>query len=256
VPRFEPGPFHSVRAADLATLFRRTAFAADDDLSSRYFLDGVLVEPDRAHAALVGVATDGRRIARQIIPAVLGEAPDVARRTLLPSKAVRLFGRLLGPEDDLNVHLRLGERAALLRTDTAEASARLVEGRFPRYQDVFPDRCVHRATTTVEDLKEAIGAALVTTALETRGIDFVLAERGCVLRSAAADRGKGEVALTLGYEGPDLTITLDGEFLLQCLKILPATQAITLEVPADGRTLVLTGADRYHYLQCPIVNAE
>ena len=67
-----------------------------------------------------------------------GDAPTVGGSPVIPVKALKLIERNLD-DDDPPVHLAIqAGTSALIRTDRAVIYTRLVEGRFPRYQDVFP----------------------------------------------------------------------------------------------------------------------
>ena len=136
VPDFAAISYHVVAAADLKKLIRRTIFATDVE-STRYALGGVLVELTAESIAMVG--TDGRRLARMSAPAdAENQPPAPAGFPVIPVKALKLIERNLA-DDDPPVHLTIQSgTAVLMRTESAVIYSRLVEGRFPRYQDVFP----------------------------------------------------------------------------------------------------------------------
>jgi len=136
VPDFAATSYHVIRAADLRKLIRRTIFATDVE-STRYALGGVLVELTPETITMVG--TDGRRLARMTAPAEAeNQAANPTGSPVIPVKALKLIERNLD-DDDLDVHLAIQSGAAVLvRTERAVIYSRLVEGRFPRYQDGFP----------------------------------------------------------------------------------------------------------------------
>ena len=100
-------------------------------------LGGVLVELTAESIAMIG--TDGRRLARMSAPAdTENDPPAPAGFPVIPVKALKLIERNLA-DDDPPVHLTIQSGSAvLMRTESAVIYSRLVEGRFPRYQDVFP----------------------------------------------------------------------------------------------------------------------
>src|SRR5439155_13702299 len=136
VPDFAATSYHVVAAADLRKLIRRTMFATDVE-STRYALGGVLVELTGESITMVG--TDGRRLARMVAPAEAeNDAAPPTGSPVIPVKALKLIERNLD-DDDPPVHLAVqAGSAVLVRTERAIFYSRLVEGRFPRYQDVFP----------------------------------------------------------------------------------------------------------------------
>ena len=173
-----------VAAADLKKLIRRTIFATDVE-STRYALGGVLVELTAESIAMVG--TDGRRLARMSAPAdAENNPPAPAGFPVIPVKALKLIERNLA-DDDPPVHLTIQSgTAVLMRTESAVIYSRLVEGRFPRYQDVFPANVEVKIPLEAGPLRLAVEQASIVTSEESRGVDF---QFGC--GSAAADQPVG-----------------------------------------------------------------
>jgi DNA polymerase-3 subunit beta len=67
--------------------------------------------------------------------------------------------------------------------------SRLVEGRFPRYQDVFPAKSEVKIPMEVGPLRLAVEQASIVTNEESRGVDFKFAPEALTLASQAADVG-------------------------------------------------------------------
>ena len=136
VPDFAAHSYYVIDATDLKKLIRRTMFATDVE-STRYALGGVLVELTVESIAMVG--TDGRRLARMSAPATAENNPPPSTGSpVVPVKALKVIERNL-VDDELPVHLCLqAGTAVLIRSERAVIYSQLVEGRFPRYQDVFP----------------------------------------------------------------------------------------------------------------------
>ena len=74
----------------------------------------------------------------------------------------------------------------LMRTETAVIYSRLVEGRFPRYQDVFPTNVEVKIPLEAGPLRLAVEQASIVTSEESRGVDFQFG--GGMLRSSPASR--------------------------------------------------------------------
>jgi DNA polymerase-3 subunit beta len=175
IPDFAATAYHAIAAADLRRLIRRTMFATDVE-STRYALGGVLVELKPDSVTMVG--TDGRRLAHQVAEAQAeGGAEAPPGNPVIPVKALKLIERNLD-DTDPPVHLAIqGGAAALIRTDRAVIYCRLVEGRFPRYQDVFPASVeVKVPFQEIGPLLSAVEQASIVTSEETRVVEFTYAE--------------------------------------------------------------------------------
>ena len=250
VPDFAAASYHAVAAADLKKLIRRTIFATDVE-STRYALGGVLIELSDDTITMVG--TDGRRLARMSAPA---EAENGAvaptGSPVVPVKALKLIERNLD-DDDPPVHLAIQSgTAVLVRTERAIIYSRLVEGRFPRYQDVFPSSVEVKIPMEVGPLRSVVEQASIVTSEESRGVDFRFSDGLLRLSSQAADVGRSHVELPIAYEGKDIEITFDPRYLTDALRTLDEQASITAELIDHKNAAVFKTDDGYTYVVMPL----
>lgn len=250
VPDFSATAYHVIAAADLKKLIRRTIFATDVE-STRYALGGVLVELTAESIAMVG--TDGRRLARMWGAAEAeNDPPAAAGSPVIPVKALKLIERHLA-DDDPPVHLTIqAGSAVLMRTETAVIYSRLVEGRFPRYQDVFPANAEAKISLEAGPLRTAVEQASIVTSEDSRGVDFRFGGGMLKLTSQSADVGSSHVELPIPYEGKVVEITFDPRYLTDALKTLDDATAITAELIDAKNAAVFKTDDHYTYVVMPL----
>jgi len=251
VVTFDESKYHVIGARLFREIILRTEFATDLE-SSRYALGGVLFELDTDKVTAVG--TDGRRLARMEGPAqsVNGHS-TTDTMTIIRTPSLRAIGRAIGDSDN-EVHLAARGNDVLLRTPRCTFYSRLVEGRFPRWRDVFPQRRdAPRIDMQVGPLAAALRQASVVLTGESRGIDFTFAGGTLTLAAASAETGQSEVELPVAYDGPKIVVALDHKFVLDFLKVLPQEANITLEIE-NGETAVVFHADggAYGYVVMPL----
>ena len=235
-----------VPASDLARMIRRTIFATDED-SIRYALGGTLVERDsEGRLALVG--TDGRRLARQTGECRLfGDFPPPP---VFPVKAWKILLKHL--EDGSNVGLAFGDNLAHVDAGAVKLWTRLVEGRFPRYQDVFPGDPRGALTAEAGPLLAAFKQAEVCTSEESRGVDLALAPGAVSLAAQSADVGAAAVEVPAAYEGPGVTLSLDVRYVVDVLAALDPTLALRIGVIDHKSAAVMRTDDGYAYVIMPL----
>jgi DNA polymerase III subunit beta len=257
VPPFAGEDYHTVPPVDLERLVERTVFATNVR-STQYALGGALLEADGDTVALV--ATDGRRVARMTAQAVkegkgaMGGngrmAPVVPRRAL---KALARLARGTEPPVRISGHSGAITNGVCFRTGHGDLHARLLEGRFPRYQDIFDTvKAKHSATVAASALRAAVEQSVITTSDESRGVDFAFGGDIAVLFSTAADVGQSKVELPLAFHGAAITLTLDVRYLLDMLRALPPEEEVRLEI-SGPKTAVVFRAEGYHYAVQPLV---
>jgi DNA polymerase III subunit beta len=250
VPDFGATAYHIVSAADLKRLIRRTMFATDVE-STRYALGGVLLELGPESITMVG--TDGRRLARMTAVAqVEGDVDGNPGQPVVPVKALKLIERNLN-DDDPPVHIAVQPGvAALLRTERAVIYSRLVEGRFPRYQDVFPNAAEAKVPLEAGSLLAVVEQASIVTSEESRGVDFTFGNGALKLSSQAADVGSSHVELAIEYSGKEIGITFDPRYLTDALRTLDPTTRITVDLIDHKNAAVFRTEDHYTYVVMPL----
>ena len=254
VPDFAATSYHVIEAADLKRLIRRTIFATDVE-STRYALGGVLVELTPESIAMVG--TDGRRLARMsAVAEAENNPPQLGGSPVIPVKALKVIERNMA-DDDPPVHLAFQNgTAVLVRSEKAVIYSQLVEGRFPRYQDVFPANSEVKIPLEVGPLRVAVEQASIVTSEDSRGVDFQFCSGVLRLTSQSATVGNSLIELPIVYEGKTVEITFDPRYLTDALKTLDDMTSITAELIDANNAAVFKTNDRYAYVVMPLTREQ
>lgn len=250
VADFKESAYWEVPARLLRELIRRTVFATDSE-SSRYALGGVLLEYQAGKLTAVG--TDGRRLAVMEGPTngVNGyKGPDSP--TIVPTRAMQLIERTI-TDGDAEVQVVARQNDILLRTARAVVYSRLVEGRFPKWRDVFPKReNAQKIPMIVGPTHSAVRQAAIITSEESRGIDLTFADGKVVISGRAAETGQSRVELPLAYDGPQISISLDPRYLSDFFRVLDADKPFTLEIKDSDSAAICSTDDGYGYVVMPL----
>lgn len=137
VPGVEGENLLEVNAFSFADAVSQTSIAAATD-ESRPVLTGLLMLIDGNLLTLVGV--DGFRLSKKNIK--LKKSVDEAIKEIVPAKALVEVEKLIrdvAEEDDvLKVFLMSSKNQMLFKIGDVELSTRLIEGKFPPYEDILP----------------------------------------------------------------------------------------------------------------------
>lgn len=245
-PEAPAGGSLEIPAADLGRMIRRTIFACDEE-STRYALGGTLVEPDGDGLALIG--TDGRRLARQTGSCTyLGERPPGS--PVFPVRAWKVLLKHL--DEGVAVGLAFDRNSAHVDAGAVKLWTRLVEGRFPRYQDVFPGDPRGTLTAEAGPLLAAFKQAEVCTSEESRGVDLALAPGAVSLAAQSADVGAAAVEVPAAYEGPGVTLSLDVRYVVDVLAAIDPALSLRFQVIDHKSAAVMRTDDGYAYVIMPL----
>ncbi|MFO0964202.1 MAG: DNA polymerase III subunit beta [Gemmataceae bacterium] len=251
-PAFGEEKYHEIKAGVLRDLIRRVIFSAASSEHSRFgATTGVLLELEEDSATLV--ATDGRRLAW-----AKGQAESHGGHTtkgqmpVVPVKALHLLDRNL-TEPDETVQISLRPNDALLKTERAMISTRLVEGRFPSYRQVLPTKHNARAQVTVGPFLSAVRQAAIMTDEESKRVTFTFAKNKVTLQAKGGESGRSKVETPLELEGKGVEISFDPKFLIDMLKIMEPDNVLTLDLLDSQSAAVFRQEPNYLYVVVPLV---
>lgn len=255
VATFEEGSYLELPARLFREMIRRTAFATDTQ-SSRYALGGALFEI--TDDKLLGVATDGRRLAKMEGPASWRGGREIpGGNPIIPARSLQLMERAFTDGDAL-IQFAPRMNDVVVRGGNTTIFARLVEGRFPRWRDVVPD---HKSSPrsvelTVGPLLSILKQAAIMASAETRGIDWSFDDGTLTVQAATADMGESRSEMPVAWDHKPLGITLDSRYALDLLKVLDLEKTLTLHIKdSDSPALFLTD-DGYAYVIMPLAREK
>ena len=167
--------------------------------------------------------------------------------------AVTLLERnLQEPEESVRVSIRPNE--ILIKTDRSTIYSRLVEGRFPNYQQALPQKNEVKIPLTVGPFMTAVRQAAIMTDEETKRVVFTFAKQKLTLQARGVGAGSSKVEMELKYSGDPVEISFDPKFLLEMLRVLEPETELSLEL-VDGKSPALfrNDAGDYLYVVVPMV---
>lgn len=246
IPELDGEPDFSIENAVLRELIEHTVFAAARE-SSRYAINGVLWEVDGELLKLV--ATDGRRLAYthgRLVAPVVGSKPS----TIVPGKALSLF-RSLPVAPDAMVAVKIGDNQLLLHVSGAMVSTSLVEGHFPKYEDVIPNDLDRHVRMNTNKFQGALKRAALLTNEESKGVRVSFSDGDLTLSSRAPEQGEATVSMPVEYKGDAIDIGFNPVFLLDVLRVTREDE-ITFSFREANRPGVISVGDKFVYVVMPV----
>jgi DNA polymerase III subunit beta len=249
-----PEPLASLPIKTLASMITRTSFAISME-ESRFTLNGALLvmRPD----GLTMVATDGHRLA--YVQASPGESGEIAEqfRALIPKKAmleiIKLAdlaegegrGKFAGDENHL--FFEVGPRLLITRKLT---------GNFPDYERVLPKDHQHVAKLHKEEIKSAIERVAQFADERSRAIRVQFSNGEVRVFSSSVETGDSEESVSSEYQGPDLEIGFNAQYLLDFLRAIPqdlvAFELKDQKSAGEMRPAGESIPDQYRYVVMPM----
>ena len=147
---------------------------------------------------------------------------------------------------------KLDRSAALAyATESMRLTTRLIEGEFPNYRQLLPDTHESRLTVSRQQLLDAVRRVGLL-ARDTTPVRLEFNALGVKLSSSSPDLGQAVETVEARYEGEDLTVAFNPQYLIDGLTAAVG-ESIRLDVRDGLKPGVVHGeSDGYTYLVMPV----
>lgn len=244
IPSISGGSEYTISAEDLYALCAGALDAAATSES----------RPELA-GALLGFAAKGTTIAAtdsfRLIEHTTAAAHKPEKSVIVPRATIaeiaRLFAGATGP-----VVVRIADNQILFAHEGVEVVSRLIDGRFPDYQKVIPDRSLAKALVRRDEFADAIRvAALFSSTISDVKLDC--GDKRLSVSGKHSAKGEGVADIEANLKGEPFDISLNYHYLLDGLKVIP-TEKVILEFTGKGSPFVLRPDDesKLVYLVMPL----
>jgi DNA polymerase-3 subunit beta len=234
----------TVAGAALSEGIQQVVRAASRD-EARPILTGVLLEVNREGLTLV--ATDSYRLAmREIEATAEGEA-----KALVPERAVAEAGRAAGADDKAEAELFVDQSQVAFRVGRVTLTSRLIEGEFPNYRQLLPESYEDRLVGSRQQLLDAVRRVGLM-ARDNAPLKMEFNALGVRLSSSSPDLGGAVEVVEAAYEGSDLTVAFNPQYLVDGLTGV-VSDRVALEIRDGLKPGVMKGeGEPFLYLVMPV----
>ena len=206
----------SLKAVLTGKMFKRminqTSFAVSHD-DMRPTLCGVFFQimSDEIRT----VATDGHRLTKYINREFKAESDEI--EAIIPVKALRLAIKSIGDDDEIKISL--GGKFVLIEHAGNFLYSRLIEGKYPLYENVIPKNNTNTLMTGIEGLTSSLRRVSIFSNPLTKQIKISLLS-GKILISAedVETGGEADEELTVDYDGTEMDIGFNADYVIEALR--------------------------------------
>ncbi|MDO8638297.1 MAG: DNA polymerase III subunit beta [Candidatus Daviesbacteria bacterium] len=221
--------------------------AAMDD--GRPTLTGILTEIKDKKLQLV--ATDGYRLAHKIVPI----AETATFKALIPKRTFEEIVRLISEEevDSIKISVSEDNNQMIFAFGNTQVSSRLIEGQFPAWEKIIPEKTISRVILDRGDFLKAVKLAAVFSRNEANIVKLNCLEGKIVLSSEAKELGSQEKQVETEKEGEDISIAFNTKFLIDAFSNLNTKQVLMEFSGTLSATLIKPiGEEGLQYIVMPV----
>jgi DNA polymerase-3 subunit beta len=225
-PDVEPGRGIKLPGRIVREMIERVVFAITTE-DPRYSLNGaLLLLKDKT---LTLVATDGHRLAYVSKTLDIRPAKEDLQ-IIVPRKALAEVSKMTA-EIDRDEEIEFGQSGnhVFFVVGGHRLTSSILEGSFPRYENVMPKACGTSVTLPTEELADAVRrVSLLASERFGRAVRLAL-KPGKLELYSKTEMGEAEEALAVDYDGPELTIGFNARYLIEFLQVV-GSSAVRLEL--------------------------
>jgi DNA polymerase-3 subunit beta len=150
----------------------------------------------------------------------------------------------------------LGEKEILLESPPTDGGkrivySRLVDGHFPKYDDVIPKDFDKKATLGTQAFLAATRKAAILTNEESRGVTLKFSPQELMVTSRTPEMGEAEVRIPVEYAGEPLEVGFNPAYLMDAVKVVDAEQ-FTFNFKGPSKPGVITEGRIFTHVVMPV----
>jgi len=210
--------FFEMPIKNLKDMIKETIFAVSND-ETRYFMNGIYFE--KSENKFIMVATDGRRLAFINKNAEEG-APEHFSGVIIPSKILNIVLRRAGDEGMAGICV--SDKTIFIKFGSYSLSSILIEGQFPNYRRVIPEKQEESFTVNRLEMLEALKRVSLLVEEKSHRVYLGLSSGSISVYCEENDIGNAREEISCVYEGDEHTIALNYRYIEEPFKVTSADE--------------------------------
>ena len=216
-PTFTTQEFVKIDSAVLAEMIEKTIYSVSTD-ETRYHLNGVYLEVRNGNDGAVYrmVATDGHRLS--LIDRKIPEAPSRSgtQGVIIPRKGLNEIRKLLDAVKN-SVEIAIEGAQLIVRDGTTLLMVRLIEGKYPNYQQLIPQNLKEHLLVQREALLSSLKRVSLLSNAKSKGVTFALTKGRMEITSNNPELGDAKEEIEIDYKGKDMRIGFNARYVIDVL---------------------------------------
>ncbi len=241
----------TVGFSELKEMIEKTSYAVSND-ETRYNLNGAFLEYV-GNGIFRMVATDGHRLS--MLEAKLSENPsevEFEKGVIIPRKGLLEIKRLLDSEEGL-CHMGMDSNNLLFKMENVTVVMRLLDGQFPEYRHVVPDKQNINLRIDRKQLMDSLRRISIIASDRTFGVKLVINKNLLVVTTSNPDLGEAKEDIKIEKNEFEITVGFNARYLIDALTAIDSEDVeLSLEDDLSPGVLRPLGDESYTCVVMPM----
>jgi DNA polymerase-3 subunit beta len=206
------------------------------------------------------VATDSYRLAERYVN-VKASGDFIDQKLIVPARTVQELLRILSSynsedlafEQDGAVRISISDNQILFTIDSVDLVSRLINGQYPDYKQIIPDKNKTEVVANKSDLLRAVKAAAIFSKIGINDINLEFKDNKIIISASSGQSGESRVDLDAEITGIDNEVAINYRYLLDGLNNIDSDK-VKMKMVSGNTPCILTSEkeDSYLYVVMPI----
>ena len=236
-------PYFEIPIKEFKNMITQTIFAVSDD-ETRFFMNGVYFEKKDDNLNLV--ATDGRRLAFSSKPLCQGISDFSS--AIVPPKILNIILKRAPSEGFISI--AIVDKVIFIKFGNYQFTSVLIDGQFPNYMRVIPEKQSYYFTVDKKDIQEALHRVGLLIDKKSQRIYFEVKPGVLVISSQESELGIAKEEIPCRYDGEEVNIALNYVYIDEPLKVTES-EKVCFEFTEKMRAITMRpepASDYFHII--------
>lgn len=209
--------FLKLPAFVLSEMIEKTVYSVSND-ETRYHLNGVFFEKQSSANEIRYrmVATDGHRLSLVERKADEKIINSFKQGVIIPRKGLHEIRKLIDNIDG-DIELAVEGSQIIVRYGTTILMVRLIEGKYPNYQQLIPQNLTKHLLLKRNSLLSSVRRVSLLSNQKSKGVTLALSPGKLEISSSNPDLGDAKEEIEVMYKGDPLRIGFNAKYIMDIL---------------------------------------
>lgn len=232
----------------LTKAIRQAGFAAASYESST-LLSGIVYHIDGQ--TLEVASTDGNRLAR--VREEIENKENKVQQLVIPARTMNEYLKVSSYIDEDTIKIYTEKSRVILKSERTTMISRLLEGQYPKYNQLIPSECPKEAIVNVSQLISALERVSIMISEKNNIVKMNFADNEVTLSGNTPDSGNSEEKVDINYTSEPLLIAFNYKYVLEALKNIDSDEVkIGLNTGLSATVLKPNNDDDFVSLIMPV----
>ena len=222
-PDIAPQNYQAIEKTIFKEMIEKTIYSVSTD-DARYHLNGVFLEirSEADSSQYRMVATDGHRLSLvdRIMNTKNPHFDSDRGGVIIPRKGLNEIKKLLDSSDEQHVEIAIEGAQLILRLGSTLMMIRLIEGIYPDYQQLIPDKTSETLIINREGFLHSLKRVSLLSNIKSKGVSISLFPGKMEISSNNPEMGDAKEELDIEYNGKEMRIGFNARYMLDVLNAM------------------------------------